>query len=225
MAESESESKAETASESKAESQGESKAKTETKSKSSSKAKAQAKSKAKAQAKSQAQAQAKSQAQLTAKALEEAKKASIKVAEKASMKLESKMKNQDKFYIKEIEGLKSKMSNLMKLNQKLGDNLIKEQKFKKKEVKEEVASFIQNYDGKVNGLKKTFNMSREEIKNNFLQNQEIVKEAVSTSEHNYSQISTTISELYSKINEISKKQEEQMSSGLDVNDLKINRNL
>merc|ERR1712032_700143 len=93
------------------------------------------------------------------------------------------------------------------------------------EVKEEVASFVQNYDGKVNGLKKTFNISREEIKNNFLHNQEIVKEAVSSSEQKYSKISSTISELYQKINEISKKQEEQNSSGSDVNNLKIRRDL
>jgi len=138
------------------------------------------------------------------------------------------MKNQDKFYIKEIEGLKSKMSNLMKLNQKLGENLIKDQKNNKNNANKEMISFIQNYDHKVNSLRKTFKSSKDNVETNFMQNNEFVKKAITSSQQKYSEITSEISELDQKVKSLNQKQEAQrnlISQGLEVDDLKINQNL
>merc|ERR1711957_846705 len=236
--ESSTENKEENSTENKAESESESEAKTESKeeseteaktaamAKSQAKVEAKAKSKAAAKAKSEAKAAAKATAKAAAKA--KAQKAAMKAAAKATVRLEYKMKSQDVQYQQEIEDLKSQMSHLVKLNQKLGENLIKDQKNNKNNANKEMISFIQNYDHKVNSLRKTFKSSKDNVETNFMQNNEFVKKAITSSQQKYSEITSEISELDQKVRDLNQKQEAQrnlISKGLEVDDLKINQNL
>merc|ERR1711957_416545 len=135
---------------------------------------------------------------------------------------EYKMKSQDKSYQKEIEELKSKMSHLVKLNQKIGETLIKDQKNNNNKANKEIISFIQNYDHKVNSLRKTFKSSKDNVENNFIQNNEFVKKSITSSEQKYSEITSEISELDQKVRDLNQKQEAQrnlISKGLEVDDL------
>ena len=104
------------------------------------------------------------------------------------MKLEMKMKAQDKLYQKEIESLKREMSNLIKINKKLGNKLIKEQKNKKNELNNDIISFVEKYDNKVEDLKKTLKESKKSVENNFIQNKEILKKEINSSKEKYSKI-------------------------------------
>merc|ERR1712151_493084 len=89
-------------------------------------------------------------------------------------------------------------------------------------------SFMQNYEQKVNGLKKTIIQSKQNTHNNFLQNKEIVKQAIDETKQKYSAITNEISEIDNKIRSLSHKQLEQqksISKGLEIDDLKINQKL
>jgi len=150
----------------------------------------------------------------------------------ASAKSEAKtaLKNKIKYtrYNKEIENLKSQIESLIKMNEKLIKNFNKFESKKENKIEDNVISFIENYDKKVNDLKSKLKTNKKNIEKTLAQKEESFSEIFSEASQKFTELKTNIKSLNHQVEDITHKQTEaeiKIKNGLEIDNLNVNNNL
>lgn len=147
---------------------------------------------------------------------------------KNEAKMALKNKNKYSKYSKEIENLKSQIDSLMQMNEKLFKKVNKFESKKEGIIEDNVISFIENYDKKVNDLKTKLKTNKKNIEKTIAEKEDMFSEIFSETSQRFTELKTNIKSLNHQVDHITKQQteaESKIKNGLEIDNLSVNNNL
>lgn len=140
------------------------------------------------------------------------------------------LKNKLKFkkYSKEIEKLKNQIHDLMGMNEKLTKRVSKFESKKLQKIDDNVISFIENYDQKVDELKTKLKSNKKNIQKSITEKEQLFSDIFSEASQKFTEIKSNIKNLNKQVDEITNNQselEEKVRKGLEIDNLNVNNNL
>ncbi len=144
----------------------------------------------------------------------------------AKLALKNKLKN--KKYLKEIENLKSKINYLISSNKRLTKKVVNYESKKIHKLDDNVISFIDKYDEKVDSLKNKLKVDKKNIENFLTEKEDLLDEKYSEASQKFTELKSNIKNLNNQVTEITKNQNEidqKIKDGLEIDKLKVDNNI